>query len=205
LRDVVLTLLKTLWCLASHPDVQDKLRADLGALMLANARPTYTQLKTVAYLECVIKEALRLFPPIPTSFRQAAEDDWVDGVFVPKGTLLYIGIRVLNTWEEYWGADAGAFRPERWAAGAKHPPHRGADEFAFQTFYAGPHSCLGKTMAMMEMSSAISSVVCFLSRDARLIGPRRVLIHNFSFSLAYPGQQARPTTGVTMSECTWLY
>jgi cytochrome P450 len=47
-----------------------------------------------------------VLPPIPATFREAAKTDYIDGVLVPKGTLLYIPIRVVNTWTEIWGDDA---------------------------------------------------------------------------------------------------
>lgn len=42
---------------------------------------------------CDRMEGLRLFPPVPMTFRQAAKTDYIDGVLVPKGTLLYIPVR----------------------------------------------------------------------------------------------------------------
>lgn len=45
-------------------------------------------------------------PPVPATARQASVDSVIDGVVVPKGTLLYIGVRVINTLKELWGEDA---------------------------------------------------------------------------------------------------
>lgn len=46
-------------------------------------------------LLCLVRmESLRLFTPIPVSFRQTWEDTWVEGVFVPKGTFVYVGVSV---------------------------------------------------------------------------------------------------------------
>lgn len=39
-------------------------------------------------------ESLRLLPPVPMTFRQAAKSDWIDGFWVPKGTLFYVPVRI---------------------------------------------------------------------------------------------------------------
>ena len=39
-------------------------------------------------------ESLRVMPPVPMTLRQADKDDWIDGTFIPKGTLFYIPVRV---------------------------------------------------------------------------------------------------------------
>lgn len=69
-------------------------------------------------------ESLRLLPPVPLTVRMTMKDDVVDGILVPKGTLLTIPvgpylpllgsltlilrdkIRIVNTWKAIWGEDA---------------------------------------------------------------------------------------------------
>ncbi|KIJ32712.1 hypothetical protein M422DRAFT_35753 [Sphaerobolus stellatus SS14] len=167
----------TLWLLATHPEYQDRLRAELLPVIEANPRPDYRTLKDLELLDGVIMESLRLFPPVPMTFRKVAQDDWVDGVFLPKGTLLYIPIRVVNTYEEIWGSDAKEFRPERWS---NLPPTYNST-FSLLSFIAGPHSCIGRTMAIMEMKAIMA-----------------VIIAHFAFEPAYEGQAAKPTAAITM-------
>ncbi|KAI0688713.1 cytochrome P450 [Cytidiella melzeri] len=102
-----------LWLLASHPDVQRNLRDEIDSYGLAEDLCD-SALHRLPCLAAVIHESLRLFPPIPTSFREAMVDTWVDGTFVPKVTMIYIGIRTMNMLEAYWGLDAAEFCPERW-------------------------------------------------------------------------------------------
>lgn len=40
----------------------------------------------------ISQESLRVLPPVPMTFREAAKSDYVDGVYVPKGTILYIPV-----------------------------------------------------------------------------------------------------------------
>lgn len=167
----------TLWLLATHPDVQDALRAELAPVFAKTPRPDYREMKDLKLLECVVMESLRVLPPVPITLREAARDDWVDGVFVPKGTLFYFPIRAINTWHAAWGADADAFRPARWLA----PPRGVNAAFSFQSFIAGPHACIGRTMAISEMKTVLAAMVA-----------------NFEFRPAYEGQVAKPTAAITM-------
>ncbi|TFY74942.1 hypothetical protein EWM64_g9070 [Hericium alpestre] len=155
-----------------------KLRAEVAPLFAHNPRPDYRTLKDLKMLECVVMESLRLYPPVPMTFRQAAQGAWLDGVFVPKSTLLYVPIRVINTWKETWGDDAEAFVPERWLA----LPDAVNPTFSFLSFIAGPHGCIGKTMSISEMKAVIA---CGAGR-------------RFEFAPVYEGQVAKPTAAVTM-------
>ncbi|KIY66762.1 cytochrome P450 [Cylindrobasidium torrendii FP15055 ss-10] len=164
----------TLFLLASNPEAQDKLRQEVKtAFDAADGRPDYKQLKEMEYLEHVIMESLRLLPPVPMTIRRADKSDYIDGAYIPAGTLFYIPIRVVNTWTEIWGADAEEFRPERWA----HLPPRAH----FLTFIEGPHACIGKTMAIVEMKAIVGA-----------------LINNFAFEPSVEGQVLIPTAAVTM-------
>ncbi|KAI0029997.1 cytochrome P450 [Vararia minispora EC-137] len=166
-----------LWLLATHPEVQDELRAELAPIFAASPRPDYRDMKDLKVLECVVMESLRLFPPVPLTFREAARDDWVDGTFIPKGTLFYLSIRAVNTWEPVWGPDAEVFRPSRWL---DLPPAYNPS-YSLLSFIAGPHACIGKTMAISEMKIVLAAMIA-----------------NFEFRPAYEGQVAKPTAAITM-------
>ncbi|KAL0571358.1 hypothetical protein V5O48_008331 [Marasmius crinis-equi] len=122
-------------------------------------------------------ESLRVMPPVPLTVRKAAKTDYVEGILVPKGTLLWIPIRVVNTWKGIWGEDAEEFRPDRWLNLPKdyHP------SFSLLSFIAGPHACIGKTMAIIEMKAVLAA-----------------LIAEFQFEPAYEGQKAHPAAAITM-------
>ncbi|KAI0818507.1 cytochrome P450 [Irpex lacteus] len=169
----------TLWLLATHTGIQERLRAEVTPILAQNQNPDFRTLKSMEYLNQVVMESLRIFPPVPMTVRQAAKSDFVDGVWVPKGTLFYIAIRVINTYKGFWGEDAEEFRPERWSeleqAPEYHPTH------SFQTFINGPHHCIGKTMAIVEMKAVLA-----------------IIVAHFRFSPAYAGQKAQPTAAVTM-------
>ncbi|MCO5571009.1 hypothetical protein L7F22_024740 [Adiantum nelumboides] len=106
----------------------------------------------------------------------------VDGVFVPKGTGVFIASRVVNEDEKIWGSDAHEFNPDRWDA----LPEKYDSTFSMLTFIAGPHHCIGRNMAIMELKA----LLC-------------VLVANFDFTPA----QATPkeTSAITMKPEGGLY
>ncbi|KAG7095348.1 hypothetical protein E1B28_006108 [Marasmius oreades] len=167
----------TLWLLAQDQYSQDKLRHEIRPVFAQNDRPDYKTLKDLKWLDCVIMESLRVMPPVPITVRKAEKTDYIEGILVPKGTLLWIPIRVVNTWKEIWGEDSEEFRPKRWLDLPKeyHP------SLSLLSFIAGPHACIGKTMAIVEMKAVLAA-----------------LIANFRFEPAYEGQKAHPAAAITM-------
>ncbi|KAG6821440.1 hypothetical protein H0H93_010164 [Arthromyces matolae] len=96
----------TLWLIANNLDAQKRLREEVVPVFEHSPHPDYRSLKDLEWLDCVIMESLRLLPPVPLTVRVTTKDDIVDGVRLPKGTMLTIPIRVVNTWKVVWGEDA---------------------------------------------------------------------------------------------------
>ncbi|TMS23071.1 Cytochrome P450 4V2 [Larimichthys crocea] len=72
--------------LGSHPEAQSKVQQELQEVFGTSDRPVNTEdLKKLRYLDCVIKEALRLFPSVPFFGRNLGEDCHINGFKVPKG------------------------------------------------------------------------------------------------------------------------
>lgn len=167
----------TLWLLANDKTSQQRLRDEVRPVMAAKLRPDYKTLKSLQWLDCVVMESLRVMPPVPLTVRKTAKTDYIEGVLVPKGTLLHICIRNVNTWQIIWGEDAEEFHPGRWL----NLPETYNPAFSLLSFIAGPHGCIGKTMAIIEMKAVLAA-----------------LITNFEFEPTYDGQQAQPSAAITM-------
>ncbi|KAI0041379.1 cytochrome P450 [Auriscalpium vulgare] len=167
----------SLWLLATHPEVQQRLRDEVAPIFAETDRPEYRVLKDLTMLDCVVMESLRVLPPVPMTVREATKSDWIAGVYVPKGTLFQIPLRVVNTWEETWGPDADQFRPERWL----DLPSTYNPTFSMMSFIAGPKACIGRTMGISEMKAVLAAMVA-----------------NFEFAPSYEGQIAHPTAAITM-------
>jgi cytochrome P450 len=83
--------------------------------------------------------------------REAVEDVEVDGIWIPKGTVIQLSPAVINLHPNVWGERSTEFDPNRWEN------HKGpaANAYALQTFHNGPRMCIGKQLAVMEMKAIV--------------------------------------------------
>ncbi|KAF6762423.1 cytochrome P450 [Ephemerocybe angulata] len=170
-------LSRILSLLAKHPEVQDKLRAEIReAKQTFGGEPDYDQLSSLAYLDAVIRETMRLHPPLPSLPREARKDavlpfskpiKTVDGkeiteVLVPEGTLLIVSIKAINTDPELWGPDAREWKPERWLAPPREAlvdAHLPGVYSNLMTFIGGGRACIGFKFSEMEMKAILYVIV----------------------------------------------
>ncbi|XP_061709525.1 cytochrome P450 4C1-like [Cydia pomonella] len=147
----------TLLLLARHPAVQDRLRRELTEVLGRGDALSAAALARLRYLDAVVREALRLYPPVPVTVREVHED-----VELPGGLVLPAGVAVLlNTWAThrsaaYWGADADCFRPERFL---QAPPRHPAQ---FMPFGYSTRNCLGSQYAMLAMKTVLAHTLLHL-------------------------------------------
>ncbi len=143
----------TLYLLSQHPHILARLRAEVDAVIGAGA-PTYEELPRLAYTRQVLQEAMRLYPPAYAVGRQAAEDDEIAGIGVPRGTIVFIAIYAIHHYEPYW-PEPEKFDPDRFEPGkAKERP-----PMSYLPFGTGPRMCIGEHFAMMEMQLLLSLLV----------------------------------------------
>ncbi|CAE6416304.1 unnamed protein product [Rhizoctonia solani] len=158
------SLARTLHLLAEHPHIQTRLRTEL-----LNASPDLEDLDKLPYLNAVVRETLRLYPPVPTIERYATKD-WVvplryptkdnkQEMHIKKGSRRDIAdIRTRET----WGEDAEEFRPERWLAALPQSVAEAKIQGVYpslMTFSAGPRSCIGYKFAVLELKIILSRLV----------------------------------------------
>ena len=109
-RDTTACLLSwTAVILATHPRVAAKVRAEVAAALPNLQEPTFETAgeRQLPYLNAVLKEALRLYPPVPQDGKVAAVDDALpDGTHVPRGTIVAYFPWGMGRSEHIWGADA---------------------------------------------------------------------------------------------------
>ncbi|XP_073951349.1 cytochrome P450 4C1-like isoform X2 [Choristoneura fumiferana] len=141
--------------MSRYEEVQKKVYEELkGVFGDSNRTITAADLPSLKYLEAVIKETLRLYPPVPVIVREVDRDVTLpSGVTLVKDVTAFINILGIHRNREYWGDDADDFRPERFLEGPlKHPNQ-------FIPFSNGVRNCLGYQYAMMSMKTALSSVL----------------------------------------------
>ncbi|XP_062068831.1 cytochrome P450 4V2 isoform X1 [Lepus europaeus] len=145
----------SLYLLGSHPEVQRKVDDELDEVFGKSDRPaTSEDLKKLKYLECVIKETLRLFPSVPLFARSLSDDCEVAGFRVVKGTQAVIVPYALHRDPKYF-PNPEEFRPERFFpenAQGRHP-------YAYVPFSAGPRNCIGQKFAIMEEKTILSCIL----------------------------------------------
>jgi cytochrome P450 len=136
--------------LDQHPDVREDLCDELASVLGGRA-PEYEDLGRLPLLDRVVKETLRLFPPASMGLRYAARDAALGPYEVPRGTTIFFSSYVSHRLPEVF-AEPLRFRPDRWLGAAP-------DSFGHLPFGLGPHSCLGRPFALLEMKIVLSIVL----------------------------------------------
>ena len=86
--------------------------------------------------------------------RAPTQDDVINGVKIPKGTLIFIAITAINFDETLWGPDVDIFNPDRWD---KLPET--FNNYAYMTFLQGPRNCIGRRFAETEMKLLLVNLI----------------------------------------------
>ena len=146
------TLAYALWALGHHPDMQDKVRAEVVAI--GDRELTPDDVPALGYTVQVLHEALRLCPPAAVTGRMAVRDIEVDGYRVEAGTMLIVGIYALHRDSALWHHPL-VFDPDRFS-----PQNSGGrDRWQYLPFGAGPRSCIGDHFAMLEATLALATTI----------------------------------------------
>ncbi|WVZ64912.1 hypothetical protein U9M48_014359 [Paspalum notatum var. saurae] len=147
-----LLLTWALMLLATHPEWQDRARAEV-ARVCGDAPPSYDDLSKLTQLHMIIHETLRLYPPATLLPRMVFEDiRLAGGLHLPRGLSVWIPVLAIHHDESIWGPDAHEFRPERFAAGQGRRP-------AFLPFAAGPRNCVGQAYALVEAKLVLAMLL----------------------------------------------
>ncbi|MFF8731668.1 cytochrome P450 [Streptomyces sp. NPDC015171] len=135
----------TLHLLGRHPGVADRVTAELDHVLGERAAPDYGDLRRLTYLDMVLKESMRLFPPGPYGARETTEDLALGPYDVPAGTTLFYPFWAVHLNPEYW-PDPKRFDPERFT------PEKVAERprLAYVPFGFGPRGCEGAALATVE-------------------------------------------------------
>lgn len=145
--------------LCKHPDVQIKLREEIRSQLDLNGEIDSTQIDRLPYLNAVLNETMRIFPPVPLTLRETAHDTTIQGHFIPAQTTVVICPWAINTSEHLWGADAKEFNPDRWLGAGKANTGGADSNYAITTFLHGPRSCIGKEFAKAEFACLVAAMV----------------------------------------------
>jgi len=140
----------TLFLLAQHPEVAadllDELRSELGG-----DPPRLDQFPRLGLLEGVIKESLRLLPPVIYKTRRVAQATHLGPYHLPKGSRVLYSHYMTHRLPELF-ADPDRFKPRRWETLKPSP-------FAYLPFGAGPRLCIGYEFSMTMLRITLAMIV----------------------------------------------
>jgi cytochrome P450 family 4 len=142
--------------LAMHPDFQDRVFEELKEVFISSNMPfDYEALKSLPYLDMVLKETLRLCPVVPVIARQSVCAVDIGGTKYPKGSIFVINLFGMHRRQEIWGVNAGQFNPENFASEnlvGRHP-------HAYMPYAAGTRSCIGEKYSQLAIKTLLVDIL----------------------------------------------
>lgn len=143
----------------SNARVVNMLRAEINETNPTRPVITDAEARGMPYLQAVIKEGLRMFPPVAGLMAKEvpAGGDSYKGMFFPQGTRIGYCAWGVARWPDIWGDDAHEFRPERWIE-ASPEKLREMDGTVELVFGYGRWQCLGRNVALMELNKVLVEV-----------------------------------------------
>jgi cytochrome P450 len=144
-----------LYLLGCDQDIQAKVHQELDSVFGDDSRDvTFDDLRNLPYLECCLKEALRLFPSVPMFARTLAEDATIAGYTVPSETQVIIIPYLVHRDPKHW-PEPEVFNPDRFlpeSSVGRHP-------YAYLPFSAGARNCIGQRFALMEEKTTMAWIL----------------------------------------------
>ncbi|KAI9563274.1 hypothetical protein GHT06_010732 [Daphnia sinensis] len=144
-----------LYCMAANPKCQEEVFVELCNIFGNSERDcTHDDIPNLKYLECCIKETLRLYPSVSAFERNVIEDFEIGGFMIPAGCTLGC-LAVATHRNPKMFPDPLAFKPERFfpdEAVGRHP-------YSYIPFSAGPRNCIGQRFAMLEAKIVLSTLL----------------------------------------------
>ena len=183
----VTTTLLTSWslfCIASHPEVEAKILAELREVLGSDpaALPSFAQVGKMDYLLMVLKETLRLYPAAQSVIRYHPEEVSVGGFALEAKCHTMTVPWVIHRDPSLWD-DPEEFRPERFTPEAEAMRH----PYAWMPFGSGPRVCIGSRFALLEVRAVLA-----------------VLLRNFHFEVPPGYSLPESRNPVEPDEGVWL-
>ncbi|XP_045493212.1 cytochrome P450 4C1-like [Colias croceus] len=153
----------TLKLLAMYPDVQAKVYKEIISILKDDHPLDKNSLRDLDYLQRVIKESLRLFPPVPIIGRKLdTEVKLPSGAILPEGAEVIISIWGIHRDVNNWGSTAECFDPDRFQSKE--------DGGRFIPFGSGPRNCIGYQYALTGIKIALATIL----RHYRVVGKEAI-------------------------------
>ena len=158
---IVYTVLK-------HPEVKARVLKEVDELFASGEVDEEGLIKKLPALNGAIMETMRLYPIAVAQMRTATKDFMFEGHQIHEGEMIYIGTSVPHFMEEYW-PNVKSFDIDRF----QKPRAEHLQPGVYSPYGRGPHTCLGKSLA--EVQIALSMARVFYKLDLELESPDYVL------------------------------
>ncbi|KAL0268132.1 UNVERIFIED_CONTAM: hypothetical protein PYX00_010193 [Menopon gallinae] len=148
----------TLCLLGLYQDIQDKVYEELREIFGDSDRPvTFADTVNMKYMERVIMETLRLYPPVPAIARELNEDIKLASMneIVPAGAIVVIGTYGVHRRKDIWGENAEVFDPDNFLPERMQERHY----YSYIPFSAGPRSCVGRKYALLKLKVILATIL----------------------------------------------
>jgi cytochrome P450/nitrite reductase/ring-hydroxylating ferredoxin subunit len=150
------TLAWVMYFMTAHPEVQQRMQAEVDTVLgTADGLQAYEEARHLAYVDAVIHETMRLKPVAPILGLETNTEVEVGGLHLPRDTSVILLTRPGVLQEDAF-PQAQTFRPDRWME--DQTPRTSGHHKAFMPFGSGPRLCPGRSLALLEMKTALAMV-----------------------------------------------
>jgi cytochrome P450/NADPH-cytochrome P450 reductase len=144
------------YVLATNPDVEEKLIAEIDGITGGDPGYDlrYDDLLALPYTTAVIKETMRIYPPMPVTIRRSLKDGTLGRYRIRKGDIILVGTLAAQRDSRYWGPEPDRFDPEQFTMDkiAGRPRH------AFIPFSIGKRQCMAQEVTFMMLRVVLFEV-----------------------------------------------
>ena len=142
----------TWYLLSQSPDVEAKLHEEIDRV-LQGRLPGVADLPALPFVEKVVTEAMRLYPPAWIVGRRAIAEFPIGEFVAPPRTIMIMSPYILHRDPRYF-PDPERFNPDRWTPEFK----ASLPQFAYFPFGGGPRRCIGESFAWMELVLVVATI-----------------------------------------------
>ncbi len=148
-----LSLSFALLLLAQHPEAQARARAEVDTV-LGSRSATMADVAKLPFIDAVLKESMRVYPPVYMFGREALEDVEIAGWVIPRRAQVLTPVWVIHR-DPRWYDDPETFAPQRWLDGlAERLP-----KYAYLPFGGGARTCVGNHYAQLEGVLGLATIL----------------------------------------------
>ena len=147
----------TAWALIEllqNPEALARCKAEIDGVFGGGRAVTHALLRELSYTENVVKETLRLHPPLFMLVRVAQQDFTFKDYFIPKGSWVLVSPTVAHMMPDVF-PEPQKFDPERFAP----PREEDKRDFAYIAFGGGRHKCLGNAFAILQIKAILAMLL----------------------------------------------